>query len=155
MKFVNLILASCLLLMTLASCDKESIEPEKPVTPEPDKPTVVEIKEESLYGKWTLTREDNYMKITTSFEMKEDNTCVYTQTITDGYLDEIEEVNRITLNGKWSFNKENSVLTFNLNDEDGNAALMFDCTLSTSGTSVQSFKIKDTFSEKDEYCFKK
>ena len=146
----------CLFLLTLISCSKDDIEPEVPKTPEiPETPAIVEIKEESLCGTWTMSREDNGIIISTSFEMKEDNTCVYTQTIKNVYTNQIEEVNKVSFNGKWTFDKKNIGLTFNLNDEEGNNALTLDCVVTASKDKVQSFKIKDAFSENDDYCFKK
>ena len=102
-----------------------------------------------------MSREDNGIIISTSFEMKEDNTCVYTQTIKNVYTNQIEEVNKVSFNGKWSFDKKNIGLTFNLNDEEGYNALTLDCDVTASKDKVQSFKIKDAFSEKDDYYFTK
>ena len=153
MKLLNCVLVPCLFLLTLISCSKDDIEPEVSKTPET--PAIVEIKEESLCGIWTMSREDNCMEITTSFEMKENNSCVYTQTIKDGYLDENKEVNKVSFIGKWSFDKKSGILTFDLNDEEGNHALTLDCAVSVSKIKVESFKIKDTFSENDNYCFTK
>ncbi|MDE6264074.1 MAG: hypothetical protein K2M11_02905 [Paramuribaculum sp.] len=150
MKLLNIVLVSSLFCITFASCSKEDIGSETP-----DNPTVVEIKEENLSGIWTMSREDNCMKITTSFEMKENNSCVYTQTIKDGYLDENKEVNKVSFNGKWSYDKKSGILIFELNDEEGNHALTLDCAVSVSKIKVASFKIKDTFSENDDYCFTK
>lgn len=149
LKFVSV---SVLFFACLVSCGEDS--PVVPPTPPkvPDTPPVVEIKEESLSGKWHMSREDNGIEITTYFEMKEDNTCVYTQYIRDQYNNE-NEVNRIVFNGKWSFDKEKSVLTFNLNDDNGNLPLTFDCILSISKDKAWSFKIDDAFSENDYYCF--
>lgn len=157
MKIIYKIIILIVFLSFISSCDKSAdMELDEYIKLKTNETSAnVEIKEESLCGTWTLSREDNGIKITTSFEMKEDNTCVYTQTIKNVYTDQTEEVNKVSFNGKWSFDKENIGLTFNLNVEEGNNALTLDCDVTASKDKVQSFKIKDAFSEKDDYYFTK
>ena len=150
MKITNIAVLAWLLLVTLVACDKDNngINPENP-----DNTTIVEIKEESLCGTWTLSREDNGIKITTSFEIKEDNTCVYTQTITDRFNYESMDVNNVAFNGKWSYEEKGGRLTFNLSDDNGEDSVAIDCIVTKSGEIAIAFKIWDAFSEDDDYRF--
>lgn len=148
MKILNIVLASWLLLLALVSCDKDSNE----ISP------IVEVKEESISGTWELSREDNGIFITTSFTLNDDNTCVYTQTISSNmYYEDIEDCDyKIELNGKWSLDKKSATLTFDLKDIEGNGTVTLQASVTgvASTGSAAAFKIIDEYSDDDNYSFK-
>lgn len=152
------VMSSLLLLILITSCDKDNngIEP----TPNtPDTPTVVKLKTESLSGTWKLSREDNGIFISTFFNLHNDYTCEYTQTISSGeyYEDITEEDHKIELSGKWSFDENIATITFELNEPEGTGTLTLkaNATGSSSTGNVESFKIADEYSANDDFCFKK
>ncbi len=153
MKTLNTIYVLGLLFFALVSCDKNSDEIDPDVSP------TVEVKEEILFGTWKLEREDNGIFVTTSFNLRSDYTCTYTQTISsDKYYEDItEEDYKIELNGKWSCDKKSAIISFELKDIEGNGTFTLKANFikSSSSSIINSFKITDGYSANDDFCFTK
>ena len=138
---ITLGLILCCALAVACSTDK-SDEPGQKVPTPTDK--VEENKEAKLYGTWQLDREDSGFPIMTVLTLNSDKTCSYSQ-VMDG-----DESDALKLSGKWSFDDKKSTLSIAIGVEEDeitlNAAVVSD---------LSSFSITDSYSESDNYSFKK
>ncbi len=141
-----LLTISPLVLSCHSDNEKGSMKPEVPEAPS----TVVEeIKDDVLYGAWSLDRADSGILINTTFKLNSDNTCEYIQ--------EIQELNvenkDYKLVGKWCFDSKGKIIYLTFSDEDGENEITLSAVLNAK--TLSSFEIDDSYSKVYDCSFKK